>query len=229
MNPQETSDSLVTSGGSDIVLYHYWRSSAAYRVRIALNLKGLSYQLLPVHLVKDGGEQHMQAFRSINPQGLVPVLVHKGRVISQSMAICEYLDEEFDTYPLLTGDAVQRAQTRSMTLAIACDVHPLNNLRVLQYLKTGVASDIDQTAWMHHWMDLGFSSLEQQLDQLLSENGCLNERPGLFECFLVPQVYNAERFELDMSKYPLISRLTERCRALPEFIRAAPENQPDAT
>lgn len=215
--------------GADLVLYHYWRSSAAYRVRIALNLKGLAYKVVPIHLVKDGGQQHQADFRSLNPQGSVPVLVHAGRAITQSMAICEYLDECFADYPLLPGDALQRARTRALALDIACDIHPLNNLRVLQYLQAQLGSDADQTNWMHHWMDTGFSALEKQLKTDVPDGGWLNQRPGLFECFLVPQVYNAERFELDMSRYPTIRQITESCRGLPEFVEAAPENQPDAT
>jgi len=212
-----------------LVLYHYWRSSAAYRVRIALNLKGLPYKLVPIHLVKDGGQQHQADFRSLNPQGLVPVLIHQGEAITQSMAICEYLDECFEAYPLLPGSALQRARTRALVLNIACDIHPLNNLRVLQYIKTQFEPESGQTGWMHHWMDIGFTAVEKQLETDHPESGWLNGRAGLFECFLVPQVYNAERFDLDMSQYPLIRQIAERCRALPEFIEAAPENQPDAT
>lgn len=213
---------------ADLVLYHYWRSSAAYRVRIALNLKGLAYKVVPIHLVKGGGQQHQADFRSLNPQGLVPVLMHAGRTITQSMAICEYLDECFEYYPLLPGDAFQRARTRALALDIACDIHPLNNLRVLQYLQAQLGSDAGKTNWMHHWMDTGFSALEKQLEADVPDGGWLNKRPGLFECFLVPQVYNAERFELDISRYPIIRQVTEYCRRLPEFVEAAPENQPDA-
>ncbi len=213
----------------DLVLYHYWRSSAAYRVRIALNLKGLPYKVVPIHLVKDGGQQHQADFRSINPQGLVPVLVHEGQAITQSMAICEYLDERFEAYPLLPGDALQRARTRTLALNIACDIHPLNNLRVLQYLQAQIGSDYGKTHWMHHWMDTGFAALEKQLNANIPAGGWQHSRPGLFECFLVPQVYNAERFELDMSRYPTVKQVTDRCRMLPEFDEAAPENQPDAT
>ena len=214
---------------SELVLYHYWRSSAAYRVRIALNLKGLDYQLESVHLVKDGGQQHQDEFRALNPQGLVPVLIHEGQVLSQSMAICEYLDERFDEYPLLTGDALQRARTRALALDVACDIHPLNNLRVLQYTKAEFGADADPKVWMQHWMQVGFTALEKRLGDAAPEGGWLASRVGLFECFLVPQVYNAERFELDMSQFPLIRQITDRCREMPAFIKAAPENQPDAT
>lgn len=212
----------------DLVLYHYWRSSAAYRVRIALNLKGLPYKVVPVHLVKDGGQQHQESFLSINPQGLVPVLLQQGQAISQSMAICEYLDERYSQSPLLPEDLLLRARVRSLALSIACDIHPLNNLRVVQYLKAEFDGAFDQTAWMQHWMAIGFQALEKQLESEIGAAGCLSNRPGLFECFLVPQVYNAERFDLDMHVFPLISQIVERCRRLPEFEEAAPENQPDA-
>lgn len=218
-----------TKSDPDLALYHYWRSSAAYRVRIALNLKGLSYKVVPVDLIKDGGRQHQRDFRALNPQGLVPVLMHEGHAITQSLAICEYLDECFEAYPLLPADALQRARTRALALNIACDIHPLNNVRVLQYLQDQFGSDCDKTAWMQHWMGIGFSALEKQLEISIPAGGWVNSRPGLFECFLVPQVYNAERFELDMSRYPIIQQVTEHCRALSDFEEAAPENQPDAT
>ena len=207
----------------ELTLYSYWRSSAAYRVRIALNLKGLSCQLEPVHLVKQGGEQHGEAFRAINPQGLVPVLVHKGRAISQSMAICEYLDECFEQSPLLPALPVERARIRSMALQVACDIHPLNNLRVMKYLKEQYGDAVDASGWMSHWMSEGFLAIEQQL----VDTGIVG-KPGLFECFLVPQVYNAERFGTHLSAFPEIRRLVANCRKLPAFLEAAPENQVDA-
>lgn len=214
---------------ASLKLYTYWRSSAAYRVRIALNLKGLPFESIPVHLVRQGGEQHNEAYRSINPQGLVPILVHGDRTITQSMAICEYLDERFSQCPLLPAGPYDRARVRSMALQIACEIHPLNNLRVQKYLASACA-DLDATAWMSHWMSDGFEAIERQLGEHGSVNaGYLAERPGLFECFLVPQVYNADRFGVDMSPYPEISELVNHCRKLPEFLRAAPENQPDAT
>ena len=204
-----------------LTLYSYWRSSAAYRVRIALNLKGLSYQTIPVHLVKNGGEQLSDAYRAINPQGLVPVLLHQGQVLTQSMAICEYLDECFEQYPLLPADSLARARVRSLALQVACEIHPINNLRVQKYLKGQCGDALDTVEWMTHWMTEGFSAIEQQL-----ENNA--DRPGLFECFLVPQVYNAERYGTDMSVFPVIRQIVAQCRELPAFSDAAPENQPDA-
>ena len=212
-----------------IKLYGYWRSSAAYRVRIALNLKGLAFESCPVNLVRDGGEQHEVAYRAINPQGLVPALVHEGHVLTQSMSICEYLDECFEDYPLLPAEPLARARVRSLALQVACDIHPLNNLRVQKYLKTHCGDDTDTVAWMSHWMHEGFTAIEQQLGSD-GDAGFLpgQERPGLFECFLVPQVYNAERFGTDMSPFPLIGGIVRQCRTLPAFVDAAPENQPDA-
>lgn len=210
-------------------LYTYWRSSAAYRVRIALHLKDLAFESVPVNLLREGGEQFGEAYRSVNPQGLVPALVHDGQVITQSMAICEYLEECFPQPRLLPTGAAERARVRSLALQIACEIHPLNNLRVQKYLEVVGGQGLDKTAWMHHWMHSGFEAVERQLaGQDDPQSPCLGERPGLFECFLVPQVYNAERYGVDMSKYPRISKITEHCRNLPAFAQAAPEMQVDA-
>lgn len=218
------------SGGErELTLYSYWRSSAAFRVRIALNLKGLQYKIIPVHLVRDGGEHHGEEFRRINAQGLVPVLIHQDRVITQSLAICEYLDDCFDQHPLLPSGPIERAGIRSLALQIACDIHPINNLRVTKYLKKQYGDDFNPLAWMSHWMTEGFTAVEKQLQGRDSNRSeFLKEKAGLFECFLVPQVYNAERFGMDMSVFPLIQKIVEECRSLPAFRDAAPENQPDA-
>ncbi len=214
---------------TQLTLYSYWRSSAAYRVRIALHLKGLHFKTIPVHLVRQGGEQHTEAYRSLNPQGLVPVLDHDGHVLTQSMAICEYLDECFKPYPLLPANPLERAWVRSLVLQIACEIHPLNNLRVHKYLKDQCGDDVDSLAWMLHWMREGFTAIERRLDERdSSQSGYFADRPGLFECFLVPQVYNAERYGTDMSGFPAISEIVRQCRGLPAFLKAAPENQADA-
>ena len=214
---------------TQLTLYSYWRSSAAYRVRIALNLKGLSYHTIPVNLVKDGGEQLGEQYRSINPQGLVPVLLHDGHVLTQSMAICEYLDECFEFYPLLPSGPLQRARVRSLALQVACEIHPINNLRVQKYLKAQGGEALGVVEWMSHWMTEGFTAIERQLENRINNNsGYYGDLPGLFECFLIPQVYNAERFGTDMSAFPLICKMVTQCRELPAFDDAAPENQPDA-
>ena len=210
-------------------LYSYWRSSAAYRVRIALNLKGLSFQTIPIHLINNGGEQLSESYREVNPQGLVPAFVHHGQVLTQSLAICEYLDECFDGYPLLPAEPLMRARVRSLALQVACEIHPINNLRVQKYLKGLYGDEMDAVAWMSHWMGSGFEAIEHQLNDRDDQgSGFYGERPGLFECFLIPQVYNAERYAIDMSAFPLIRQIVRQCRSLPAFDEAAPENQPDA-
>jgi len=192
-------------------------------------LKGLSFQTIPIHLVRHGGEQLSDSYRAINPQGLVPAFVHHGEVLTQSLAICEYLDECFEGYPLLPVEPLARARVRSLTLQIACEIHPVNNLRVQKYLKETFGDDMDALAWMSHWMRSGFEAIEQNLNAHTdNSSGFYFGSPGLFECFLVPQVYNAERYEIDMSAYPLINQTVMQCRNLPAFSKAAPENQADA-
>ncbi len=216
-----------------LTLYSYWRSSAAYRVRIALHLKGLEFKTVAVHLTRHGGEQHAGSYLALNPQGLVPVLLHGQHVLTQSLSICEYLDEVFPGYPLLPADPAGRARVRSLALQIACDIHPLNNLRVQNYLKAHCEEAVDTTAWMLHWMGTGFTAIERQLNdrqygRQYGHGGYAAGRAGLFECFLLPQVYNAERYGLDLSVFPAISEIVSHCRAQAAFIMAAPENQPDA-
>lgn len=214
-----------------LTLYGYWRSSAAYRVRIALNLKGLAYRQVPVHLVRDGGEQHGETYKALNPQGLVPLLVDEesgGVRIAQSLAILEYLDEVFPVPALLPGDPLERAAVRAMALHIACEVHPLNNLRVLQYLGRELgASEQEKSAWYRHWLAEGLAAVEQGL-VAYGETFSLGKRPGYLEACLVPQVYNARRFDCDLDAYPRILALTARCEALEAFRQAAPDVQPDA-
>ena len=213
-----------------LTLYSYWRSSAAYRVRIGLNLKGLAYETRPVHLVRDGGEQHADDYRALNPQALVPMLVDGERRITQSLAILEYLDETFPKPALLPADTRGRARVRSLAMLVACDIHPLNNLRVLQYLKR--ENGLEQPAidaWMLHWMREGFAAMEAMLaDAPGTGTFCLGETPTIADCCLVPQLYNARRFALDLSPYPTLVRIEADCLALPAFDAARPESQPDA-
>ena len=224
-----SSETTTTAGSSPTLrLYGYWRSSAAYHVRIALNLKGLAFENMPVHLVKDGGQQRSADYKALNPQGLVPLLVDGDERVSQSLAIIEYLEEVFPLPALLPDDPADRARVRSLALHIACDLHPLNNLRVLQYLSgpLGIGDEAKQQ-WIQHWIHTGLASVEQGLaayDGKLS----LGKRPGYLEACLVPQVYNARRFACDLSAYPRILQMTEQCESLEAFANAAPEVQPDA-
>ncbi len=210
-------------------LYSYWRSTAAYRVRIALNLKGMDYRIEPVHLVADGGQQHQPAYRAVNPQGLVPALeLADGTVLTQSMAIIEYLEETVPEPALLSADARLRARERAFAQAIVADIHPLNNLRVLQYLKHNEGWDAQQVQrWYHHWIHQGFAPLEQQLASRHTPFA-FGQDPGLADICLVAQAYNAHRFNVDMADYPAILALEEKCLQLPAFDKARPENQPDA-
>ncbi len=210
-------------------LYGYFRSSAAYRVRIALNLKGLDYAQAAVNLVK--GEQRGEANLARNPQGLVPVLeTDEGTQLSQSLAICEYLDERHPEPPLLPADAEGRARVRSLAQLIACEIHPLNNLKVLKYLVGELKLDeAAKLAWYRHWIAEGFTALESRLaDEPATGEFCHGDSPGLADLCLVPQVFNAERFECDLSAYPTIRRIAEHCRSLEAFAKAAPGEQPDA-
>jgi maleylacetoacetate isomerase len=210
-------------------LYDYWRSSSAYRVRIALNLKGLAYESVPVHLLRDGGEQNSPQYRAVNPLGLVPALVHGGRVVVQSLAICEYLEEAFDATPLLPRDPAGRARVRGIVQSISSEIQPLNNLSVMQYLKQDMGLDDQRYAeWYAHWIARGFRAVETWLNDGEAGRFCHGDSPTLADCFLVPQVYNAERFKCDLSSYPRIREITERCRGRDAFGRAKPENQPDA-
>ena len=212
------------------VLYGYWRSSAAYRVRIALNLKGIDYESAPVHLVRDGGEQHSPAYRALNPQRLVPALVVGDTVFTQSLAIIEYLEETGPAPALLPPDAAGRARVRSLAQIIACDVHPLQNLRVLNYLAGELGADQDQrTAWARHWIAEGLRAFEDRLARSPDTGAfCHGDTPGLADACLVPQLFNARRFGCALDAWPTLGRIDEACRKLPAFRAAAPEAQPDA-
>lgn len=211
-------------------LHSYWRSSAAYRVRIGLNLKGLAYELLPVHLVRDGGQQHHPDYVRLNPQHMVPTLLHGGRVLRQSLAILEYLDESWPERPLLPAAARDRARVRSLSQLVAADVHPLGNLRVLRYFEhEWRVPPVERDAWVRHWIVEGFQAMEALLaDDLVTGAYCHGEAPGMADCCLVPQVYNARRFGVDMTPFPTLSRIEQACLALPAFQHASPECQPDA-
>lgn len=212
-------------------LYGYWRSSAAYRVRIALALKGLDHTCVPVHLLAGGGEQHRPAYRALQPQGLVPVLVtDDGAVLFQSLAILEYLEERFPDPPLLPAESRDRAFVRGFALAIACDVHPLNNLRVLRYLETALGQPPEaREAWVRHWIGEGLAACEAMLaGRPVSGPFVGGERPTFADICLVPQLYNARRFGCDLAPYPRLLAVEARALGLPAFAAAAPERQPDA-
>lgn len=214
-----------------IKLYSYWRSSAAYRVRIALNLKQLAHEIVPVHLVKNGGEQHSDGYRKINPQECVPTLLDGARVFRQSMAIIEYLEETYPgTAALLPSTARERARVRALAQVVACDIHPLNNLRVMQFLEHEFSSpQVERERWTRHWISAGFHALELMLaDNSGTGIYCDGDAPTMADLCLVPQVYNARRFNIDMAAFPVITRIEQQCLQLPAFEAARPENQPDA-
>lgn len=212
-------------------LYTYFRSSAAYRVRIALNLKGLKADYRYVHLVKDGGQQHKPEYRALNPQGLVPALVDHGQVLTQSLAIIEYLEETHPQSPLLPKDALDRARVRALAQVVACDIHPLNNSRLLKYLERELhADEAARNTWYRYWVAEGFTALEK----LLAGNSrtgkfCHGDQPTLADICLVPQVFNAKRFEIDLAPFPTIRRIHDHCLTLKAFTDAAPEKQADAS
>ena len=210
-------------------LYSYFRSSAAYRVRIALNLKGLPAEIVPVHLVKNGGEQHSAEYCQLNASELVPTLIDDTFALSQSLSILEYLDEKYPEPALLPKQIQQRALIRAFSQNIACDIHPLNNLRVLQYLQNVFAlSEGEKSTWYKHWIELGMRSLEAQLTE---SNGqfCFGEQATFADCCLIPQVYNAKRFNIDVSAFSKIESIYQHCMTLDAFQQAAPEAQIDAS
>ncbi len=210
-------------------LYHYWRSSASYRVRIALNLKGLAYQIHPIHLLEDGGQQHQADYRRINPQSLVPCLVHDGHAIGQSLAIMEYLEEVFPSPALLPAAPLARAKVRGIALYIASEGQPMMNLRVLQHLEARHGlDDAAKADWVRHWLAINFSNIEQQLAaEKPSGDFVHGDQPGMAECCLVPHAFGAARFHLDMRAYPTVNRIIANCLRLPAFQNAHPGRQPD--
>lgn len=207
-----------------IELFDYFRSTASYRVRIALAFKELPVECREIHLVQDGGQQHQAFYQAINPQCLVPTLKEADFELTQSIAILEYLEEKYPTPALMPADLTTRAKVRQLAQLIACDIHPLNNLRVLQYLVNEFGhSEADKMQWYHHWIQQGFQALESWLEKYQS-NGqfCFGEQPTLADVCLVPQVYNAHRFECDMQTYPLISSINKHCLTLAAFASTAP-------
>ena len=211
-------------------LHGYYRSSASYRVRIALNLKHLHADTAYVHLSRNGGEQFMPAFSSLNPQHLLPVLEDDGAVLTQSLAIIEYLDETQTGQKLLPAEAPGRARVRQLAMVCACDIHPLNNLRVLNYLTGPLALSQEQkNAWYQHWTHLGLAALEAELASS-PHTGlfCHGDTPTLADCCLVPHLFSARRFEVDLSPFPALVRIDAVCAQLPAFQLAHPSRQPDA-
>jgi maleylacetoacetate isomerase len=211
-----------------VKLYTYWRSSAAYRVRIVLHLKGIDFESIAIDLAPSAHEQHSEAFSAVSVEGRVPVLEHGGLRLTQSPAIIEYLEECYPSPPLLAPGPAARAAARAMASLIACDIHPLNNVSVLGYLRDLLQADraaVD--TWYRHWVHRGFAALESRLART-ADAFCCGDAPGLTDVFLVPQVYNAVRFHCDMERFPTIARINARCLALEAFDRARPEVQPDA-
>jgi maleylacetoacetate isomerase len=211
-------------------LYTYFRSSAAYRVRIVLNLKGLAWEPVFVHLRRGGGEQLQPDYLALNPQGLVPTLVDDGVVLTQSLAIINYLEETRPEPRLVPADAAARARVRALALAVACDIHPLNNLRVLRYLAHELGQDEDaRDRWYRHWVETGLGAMETMVAGHPDTGAfCHGDSPGIADACLVPQIANARRFGCDLGVCPTLVAIDERCLALEPFRAAAPEAQPDA-
>ena len=212
-------------------LYSYFRSSASFRVRIALAMKGLSYDYIPVHLIKEGGQQFAPDYKALNPASLVPALQEDaGSVLTQSLAIIEYLEETRPEPPLLPKNAAGRARVRALALSIACEIHPLNNLRVLGYLtKTLGVSEEQKNAWYRHWVETGLATVEAMLaEDARTGTFCHGETPTLADVVLVPQIFNAQRFNCRLDHVPTVMRIHERCLTVPAFARSVPGEQPDA-
>ncbi len=210
-----------------IELYNYFRSSASYRVRIALNLKGLSFVYRPVHLIKDGGEQNQKPYREVNPAGEVPTLIDDGFVISQSMAIIFYLDDKYPEPRLIPVEPKAKAKVIQLCEAVNAGMQPLQNLKVLQELESRFGVDQGgKDAWVQRWVTAGFESMEKALEKT-SGTYCFSDHITAADCFLIPQVFTAKRFNVDMSNYPNISRINETCLNLDAFKKAHPMNQPD--
>lgn len=210
-----------------MILYDYFRSTACYRVRIVLNLKKIAYETIEVHLVNNGGEQHSPQYHQVNPQELVPSLDINGHILNQSLAIIDYLEETYPEIPLFPKDPLIKATLKSMAFIVACDMHPLNNLRVLNRLKEQFKANEEQVLdWYHHWLKAGFDAFEEQLTRLERNKPiCFGSEITLADVCLIPQVYNAKRFHFDMANYPIINEINEYCSTIPAFHKAAPESK----
>lgn len=208
-----------------LLLHGYWRSGTSYRTRIALELKGLEYDQLGIDL--RAGDQHSAAYRALNPQGLVPALEHDGGVLTQSPAIIEWLEERYPEPPLMPRDPDRRAQVRAMAAIVGCDIHPLNNLRVLKAIRALGADDAGADAWAGRWISAGFDALESLIGRH-GDGWSYGGAPGLVDCYLIPQVYSARRFHVDLTPWPLISAIDARAAGHPAFQAAHPDRQPDA-
>lgn len=215
--------------GADMIeLWNYYRSGTSHRVRIALNLKQIAWQYKELNLLKQ--DHKAEQYLAINPQGLAPAMIVQGKTLTQSPAMLEYIEERWPTPPLLPTDLTERAKVRAMAMLISCDIHPLNNLRVLNEVKSLTKDDTLPVDWIHKWISLGLTALESTLvkDKQRDLNYCFGDAPGLAECYLIPQVYSAKRFNMDMSAFPAINRIDKTCASLQAFIDAHPDNQPDA-
>ena len=207
----------------------YFRSSSSYRCRIAFNLKGLAPEFVPVHLVRDGGQQHAPAYRALNPQGLVPALEVGGHVLTQSPAILEWLDETYSEPPLLPADPFARSAVRAFCASIACEIHPLQNLRVLTHLGQAYGQDQDgKAAWCRHWIGQGLAACEALLAGRTETRFAFGDAPGMAEIYLIPQMFSADRFGVDLTPMPRLRAIRNEAEALPAFADAHPKVQPDA-
>jgi len=214
---------------TNLNLSTYFRSTAAYRVRIALNHKGLDHTLVPVSLIAAGGEHKTKEYLDKSPNGLVPILETDTSVLHQSLAIMEYLDETYAAHPILPRDTIQRAHVRAFSQTIACDIHPLNNVRVLQYLTGELKiSDAEKQTWYAHWVQVGFSALEKRLSSANQTDFCFGNEVTMADMCLIPQVYNANRFNCPMDDYPNIVRINDHCLTLDAFSKSQPSSQPDS-
>lgn len=213
-----------------IALYGYFRSSSSYRCRIAFNLKGVAFDYVPVHLLKGGGEHKSEAFKALNPQGLVPAVKADDALLTQSLAILEWLEETHPEPPLLPSDPIERAHVRAFCAAIACEIQPFQNLRTLNFIKDHYGQDqAGVTAWCRHWIGDGLAACEGLLAQRDSNTAfCFGDAPGLADAYLVPQVFSADRFGVDLTQMPRVVEIAKRCNEMPAFIDAHPANQPDA-